>query len=57
MSPRVLSAYNLRRWLFYKPVHERISLVDREDLNSDPGKYYGKYIFCYGTEKAEGAVQ
>ncbi|KAJ7833299.1 hypothetical protein B0H13DRAFT_2349722 [Mycena leptocephala] len=25
-------------WLFYKPVHERISLADREDLDSDPGK-------------------
>ncbi|KAJ7871935.1 hypothetical protein B0H13DRAFT_2236323 [Mycena leptocephala] len=23
-------------WLFYKPVHERISLADREDLDSDP---------------------
>lgn len=27
----------LKRWIFYKPTYERMELVDREDLDSDPG--------------------
>lgn len=25
-------------WIFFKPKYERMELVDREDLDSDPGK-------------------
>lgn len=25
-------------WIFYKPVYERMELVDREDLDSDPSE-------------------
>lgn len=29
--------YSHMGWIFYKPTYERMGLVDREDLDSDPG--------------------
>lgn len=34
------------RWIFYKPTYERMELVDREDLDSDPGTYASLYFHC-----------
>ena len=27
-------------WIFYKPTYERMALVDKEDLESDPGIFF-----------------
>ncbi|KAJ7361409.1 hypothetical protein DFH08DRAFT_844042 [Mycena albidolilacea] len=45
--------YSHMGWIFYKPTYERMELVDREDLDSDPvvrfqHKYYVPLAFFFG---------
>jgi hypothetical protein len=44
--------FAVKRWIFYKPTYERMELVDREDLDSDPGAP-DLSIFC-GSAANEG---
>ena len=30
--------YSHMGWIFYKPTYERMGLIERDDLESDPGK-------------------
>ena len=33
-------------WIFYKPIYERMDLIDREDLDGDPGAQCSQYRYA-----------